>query len=77
MAMLRDWNKKEVDLFSPVAVAILDPTSSMNLRLDGAQAPRVSAATGCTMKLWVRSSYFVSLAVSALSAALPGSFDVK
>ena len=33
IAMLRDWNKKEVDIFSPVAEAILDPISSMNLRL--------------------------------------------
>ena len=42
------WNRKLVDLLSPVWSAILLPMSLMKLRAIGAQDPMVSVATGIT-----------------------------
>ena len=43
------WNRKYVDLFSPVASAILDPISVMNFLPNVPQDPSVSMATGITL----------------------------
>ena len=45
-----EWNRKDVERFSPVQSAILEPISCMNLRPIGAHEPRVSTATGITVK---------------------------
>ena len=50
VAMLRAWNRKDVERFSPVQSAILEPISCMNLRPIGAHDPKVSTATGITVK---------------------------
>ena len=49
VAMLRAWNRKDVERFSPVQTAILEPISCMNLRPIGAHDPEVSTATAAGM----------------------------
>ena len=51
VAMLRAWNRKDVERFSPVQSAILEPISCMNLRPIGAHEPRVSTATAAGGRL--------------------------
>ena len=45
---------------SPLMAVILDPTSSMNFRLSGAHAPKVSLATGMKIKSFVRPMYLAT-----------------
>src|SRR3978361_1505695 len=71
------WNRKEVDLLSPVSSESLFPICLMSSNPWGPQAPKVSTATGTNVSWLFRFLYFDSFIDSADRAAAPARAAVE